>query len=353
MLPYALLRPLLFSMPPERAHRWAIHALRWGLVKKTAPSSASLRTRIAGLYLPNPVGLAAGFDKNAEAYAGALGAGFGFVEIGTVTPRAQSGNAQPRLFRLKRHEAVINRLGFNNEGAAAAAKRLSARESQGVIGGNIGKNKETVDAIADYLIAMRTIYVHVDYITVNISSPNTPGLRALQAGDELRALARALQNERSAMILAGDVKKPIFVKIAPDNDDESLRDIAKVAMEENIDGLIVSNTTLARDDVLGHRHANEQGGLSGKPLFAPSTHVLEKMYRYTRGQVPLIGVGGIRSAHDAYEKILAGASAVQLYTGLIYQGIGLLEKINRGLAQLLARDGFATVGEAVGKQIRA
>ena len=367
---YRTLRPALFLLPPERAHRAAIRALQMGLAPTSSFTHPSLTTELCGLQLPSPVGLAAGFDKNAEAFAGALQAGFGFVEIGTVTPRAQPGNPQPRLFRLVEEEAVINRLGFNNEGVDAAAHRLAeyrnhARVAGGeperserggavagagrphvpqalskIVGGNIGKNKDSADAIADYTTAMRRLYPLVDYITVNISSPNTPGLRALQAGDELRALVKAVQDVRKEFAQV----KPIFVKIAPDNDEAALEAIAEVTIGENIDALIVSNTTISRDGVT----STEQGGLSGKPLFQKSTRTLRDMHRLTNGRIPLIGVGGISSAADAYEKIRAGAAAVQLYTALIYQGFGLVEQINRGLAELLARDGFASVKDAVG-----
>lgn len=346
---YAALRPALFLLPPERAHRAAIHALQCGLVPPARTAHTSLHTTVCGLRFDNPVGLAPGFDKNAECFEGALKAGFGFVEIGTVTPRAQVGNPQPRLFRLVEQEAVINRLGFNNEGMEAAAARLAKRTGRGIIGGNIGKNKETVDAASDYVAAMRALYPYVDYITANISSPNTPGLRALQAGDELRGLIEALRNVRAELVSAGAPRRPIFVKIAPDCDDAMLAAIAEVARVTALDGLIVSNTTLARDAVAGSPHAQEAGGLSGKPLFAPSTEVLRKVYRLTEGAIPLIGVGGITSAADAYAKIRAGASLVQLYSALIYQGVGLVSRINEGLAQLLARDGFATISEAVGK----
>jgi dihydroorotate dehydrogenase len=351
MLPYSLLRPAVFLLPPEVAHRAAIRALQTGVVATDHFTHPSLATEIAGLALPNPVGLAAGFDKNAEAFEGALKAGFGFVEVGTVTPKAQSGNPQPRMFRLVEHEAVINRLGFNNEGVEIATKRLRMR-GKGVVGGNIGKNKESTDAVADYISAMRVIYPFVDYITANISSPNTPGLRDLQAGNELSTLVKSLHSLREALIAGGAPRKPIFIKIAPDNDEAALAAIAQVALTCKVDGLIVSNTTIDRDDVMTSRHAAEAGGLSGKPLFAKSTHALHRMYALTQGTIPLIGVGGISSAHDAYQKILAGASAVQLYTALVYQGLGLVATIKRGLVELLARDGFATIKDAVGKGIQ-
>lgn len=338
---YKTFRPALFLLPPEKAHRAAIKALQMGLAPKSSYTHASLATEIAGLKLPSPVGLAAGFDKNAEAVEGAHHAGFGFVEIGTVTPRAQPGNPQPRLFRLTDKEAVINRLGFNNEGMDAAAARLAANKHGGVVGGNVGKNKDSEQALPDYIAAMRALYGYVDYITANISSPNTPGLRNLQAKEELTNLVRGLHAARAELMAEfGFPQKPVFVKIAPDNDDAALAAIAQVAIEEKLDGLIVSNTTI--------QHNGEQGGLSGKPLFAPSTAVLRTVYKMTKGQVPLIGVGGIASAEDAYEKIRAGASAVQLYTALIYQGFGLVEKINKGLVELLARDGYSSIAQAVG-----
>ena len=349
---YSLFRPALFLLPPERAHRAAIQALRLGAAPIAPFADVRLATKVAGLQVANPVGLAAGFDKNAECVNGALRTGFGFVEIGTVTPKPQPGNPQPRLFRLTAQEAVINRLGFNNEGVEAAARRLSAPRPRGIVGGNIGKNKESTDAVADYVSAMQVIYPQVDYITANISSPNTPGLRAMQAGDELRALVKALHATRIALA-AGAAPKPIFVKIAPDGDVAMFEAIADVALGESLDGLIVSNTTVSRETVAGAAYAEEVGGLSGKPLFARSTETLRAMYRLTKGKIPLIGVGGIASAEDAYTKIRAGASLVQLYTALVYQGFTLPGEINRGLAALLARDGFASVAEAVGADVKA
>ena len=346
---YAKVRPALFLLPPEIAHRAAICAVQRGLVPQyNKRKHASLRTTVAGLTFANPVGLAPGFDKNAECYEGALRAGCGFVEIGTVTPLAQPGNEQPRVFRLVEEEAIINRLGFNNEGAEAAVKRLQKRSGRGIIGGNVGKNKLSLDAVGDYVSAMRTLYPRVDYITANISSPNTPGLRSLQAGDELRALVREMQKLREELMKMGAPSRPIFVKIAPDCDGDLLEAIAQVAMETCIDGLIVSNTTVTRDNIGASDYANETGGLSGKPLFEFSTTILRAMYKLTGGAIPLIGVGGIASSHDAYRKIRAGASLVQLYTALVYQGFGLIGEINDGLAAFLARDGFANIADAVG-----
>lgn len=340
-------------LPPEKAHRAAIGALERGLVPAYRHHHEALKTTVAGLVLESPVGLAPGFDKNAECFEGALKAGCGFVEVGTITPRPQRGNPEPRVFRLSREQAIINRLGFNNEGMRAASQRLSARSGWGIIGGNIGKNKDTQDAIADYTFAMQTIYKDVDYITANISSPNTPGLRALQAADELKALIEALQELRAQLVKSGARHKPIFVKIAPDGEDALFEAIAVVARKTALDGLIISNTTLAREGVENSRYAEETGGLSGKPLFAPSTERLRQMYRITKGSIPLIGVGGISSAEDAYAKIRAGASLVQLYTALVYQGFGLIARINDGLAELLAKDGFAHVSEAVGVDANA
>ncbi len=348
MIPYALMRPALFFLPPEIAHRAAIAALTSGAFGVASATYPALRTKLCGIELPSPVGLAAGFDKNAETCDAALKLGFGFVEVGTLTPRAQKGNPTPRVFRLVEEEAIINRLGFNNEGVEAAIKRLRVR-GPGVVGGNIGKNKDSADAVADYVSAMRTLYPFVDYITVNISSPNTPGLRALQAAEELRALISALHKLREDLVITGTLRKPVFVKIAPDNDEDAFAAIAEVALAKRVDGLIVSNTTVDRETVLGSPHAHEAGGLSGRPLFTKSTHALSRIYALTKGQIPLIGVGGISSAHDAYQKILAGASAVQLYTALVYQGFGLLDTIHRGLEALLERDGFKTIADAVGK----
>jgi dihydroorotate dehydrogenase len=349
---YSLLRPLVFTLPPEWAHRVAIHALQRGLVPQARLHDARLEVTLAGLTLPNPVGLAAGFDKNAEAFAGAFRAGFGWVEIGTVTPKPQGGNPRPRVFRLVEEAAVINRLGFNNDGVDMVAARLARRRlAGGILGGNIGKNKESADASADYVTAARALYPLVDYLTVNISSPNTPGLRDLQAATALERLMTALYALRSQFTLSGAARKPIFVKLSPDNDAATMREIANLARAMNFDGLIISNTTIARDHIHQHRLAAEAGGLSGRPLFAHSTEMLRQLYRLTEGKIPLIGVGGIASAADAYEKIRAGASAVQLYTALIYQGFGLVERINRGIIAQMEREGVSSLAALVGKDV--
>jgi len=337
---------LLRLLPPETAHRLAIRALQSGLAPgRASVDPPSLETRVWDLTFPNPVGIAAGFDKDAEAFAPLLARGAGFVEVGTVTPQPQAGNARPRIFRLTADRAVINRLGFNNRGMVAALMRLTKRDRMdGVVGVNIGRNKDSEDALADYRACFETLASLADYVTVNISSPNTPGLRDLQAKSELEKLIGALHETRAALGLT----LPILVKIAPDLDESARSDIAAVALERDIDGLIVSNTTIARPDTLASSARQETGGLSGRPLFRPSTDLLAAIYRLTEGRLPLIGVGGIASADDAYAKIRAGASLIQLYTALTYQGLGLLDDIKIGLAKRLSDDGFASVAEAVG-----
>ncbi len=339
----------MFALPPEAAHRAGLLALQCGLVPASSFFDSRLATHLAGLDLPNPVGLAAGFDKNAQAVAGAFKIGFGFVEIGTVTPRPQSGNPAPRVFRLVEDEAIINRLGFNNDGVDNAVRRLRQRTKLGIIGGNIGKNKDSMDAVADYLYAFRALYPVVNYLSVNISSPNTPGLRDLQAASALEQLMTALMDLRDKLVRAGEARKPMFVKISPDNDPDSLRDIARLAVAMQLDGLIVSNTTIARDTIAHSALAAESGGLSGKPLMKKSTAMLRQIYQMTQGQIPLIGVGGIACAEDAYQKIRAGASALQLYTALVYQGFGLVDRINRGLVTQMERDGASSLAALVGK----
>lgn len=342
MTPYALARPLLFALDPETAHGLTIKALKMGVIPAAGADDPILATTLAGLSLPNPIGLAAGFDKNAEVPDPLLRLGFGFVETGTVTPLPQPGNPRPRMFRLVEDRAVINRLGFNNHGLDAFVRRLRARAGRpGIVGANVGANKDATDRIADYERGVAAVRDHASYITVNISSPNTPGLRALQSRD---ALAELIER---AMAARGSGGPPLFVKVAPDLTDDDVRDIAEVALAGGIDGLIVSNTTIARP-ALHSRHAGEAGGLSGAPLLAPSTQVLRNFRAATGGRLPLIGVGGVASGADAYAKIRAGASAVQLYTGLVYGGPGLVGAIKRELAGLLRRDGFASVEAAVG-----
>ena len=338
---YALARPLLFSLDAETAHGLTIRALKTGLLPPAPRPDPILATKIAGLALPSPLGLAAGFDKNAEVPDAVLRMGFGFAEVGTITPLPQTGNPRPRMFRLVEDGAVINRLGFNNQGLAAALVRLKARQRRGIVGVNVGANKDSEDRIADYVAGVAAVRDVADYLTINISSPNTPGLRALQSKDALADLiGRCLEARAEG--------PPLFVKIAPDLTTDDIADIAEVAQSSGIDGLIVSNTTIARPEGLRGSSRTETGGLSGKPLFAPATEVLRQIFRATGGRVPLIGVGGISSGADAYAKLRAGASAVQLYTALAYAGPGLPARINADLAALLRRDGLKTVTAAVG-----
>jgi dihydroorotate dehydrogenase len=337
---------LLRLLPAETAHRATI-ALT-GMAAPFLPQSQADDPRLAvkafGLSFPNPVGLAAGFDKNAEVPGAMAKLGFGFVECGTVTPRPQAGNPRPRLFRLTEDAAVINRMGFNNQGMAVAAQNLRTRRGKAVTGINIGANKDSADRIADYVKAFQFLSPFADYVTINVSSPNTPGLRGLQNREELALLLGALTGARAEKSL------PLLLKIAPDLDGYALDDIADVVRLSGIEGLIVSNTTIERPS-LKSRHVGESGGLSGKPLFEPSTEILRQMRRRLGNSILLVGVGGISSGADAYAKIRAGASLVQLYTALVYEGPGLVTRINRDLAALLKRDGFAHVADAVGMDV--
>ncbi|CAN5532984.1 quinone-dependent dihydroorotate dehydrogenase [soil metagenome] len=342
---FRLLRPALFALDAEDAHRLTIAALKWRARLPAFGARADdpiLRTEIAGLTLPNPIGLAAGFDKDAEVTGPMLGLGFGFVEAGTMTPRPQPGNPRPRLFRLVEDRAVINRFGFNNRGLAAGLARLH-KPSAGIVGINVGANKDSVDRIADYResVAAVTASGCGDYVTVNISSPNTQGLRDLQNREALAELLVSVDAARN-----GARRLPLFLKVAPDLDAAEIDTIAALAAEHHVDALIVSNTTVARPASLRSRHAGETGGLSGAPLTARAEEIL-RAFRAATG-VPLIGVGGIGSAEDAYRRILSGASAVQLYTALAFEGPGLVRRIKTGLAALLRREGFASVSEAVG-----
>ncbi|QDY68553.1 quinone-dependent dihydroorotate dehydrogenase [Qingshengfaniella alkalisoli] len=335
---------MLRQLDPEVAHKLALKALSSGLAQLSGPvTSDRLRTEIAGLELPNPVGLAAGFDKNAEVLHPLARAGFGFIEVGAATPRPQTGNPKPRLFRLAKDRAVINRFGFNNDGADVIAHRLASRPEDAVIGLNLGANKDSEDRAADFVSVLNGCAAHVDFVTVNVSSPNTENLRNLQGRAALWALLTGVVNARAKLTRP----IPVFLKIAPDLTDGELADIAEVALSSSIDGIIATNTTLSRDG-LTSRHAQEKGGLSGAPLFEPSTRILARMSQLTENKLPLIGVGGISSAEHAYTKIKAGASAIQLYSAMVYRGLSLAAEIARGLDSLLERDGFATVAEAVG-----
>lgn len=340
----------LHRLDPERAHHLTVLALRSGLLPRAAAvDDPRLGVQAFGRRFANPVGLAAGFDKNAEVIDAMLGQGFGFAEAGSITPRPQAGNPRPRIFRLAEDRAVINRLGFNNQGLDAAAGRLAARRQRpGIVGANLGANKDSTDRIEDYVTGLRRLGPLVDYVTINVSSPNTPGLRALQGRAELDELLGRLYAARKELPRA----VPLVLKIAPDLTAEDRADIAAVALDHGLEGLIVGNTTIGHRGALRSPARGETGGLSGVPLYAPSTAILADMYRLTAGKILLIGTGGIASGADAYAKIRAGATLVQLYTALIYRGPGLVGEIKRDLAALLARDGFATVAAAVGADHR-
>ena len=335
---------LLHRLDAETAHGLALRALQLGLAPTTGTvTSPCLRTTLAGLTLPNPVGLAAGFDKNATALRPLSRAGFGFLEVGAATPRPQPGNPKPRLFRLREDRAVINRFGFNNDGMEAIAARLANRPRDAVIGLNLGANKDSDNRAGDFAKVLACCAAHLDFATVNVSSPNTERLRDLQGKEALSALLAGVIETRNGL----ERRLPIFLKIAPDLSDAEIADVAEVALTSGIEGLIATNTTLDRDG-LTSAHRGEKGGLSGAPLFEKSTRVLAQLYRATEGKLPIIGVGGIASAEDAYTKIKSGASAVQLYSALTYQGLGLVPQIANGLDALLKRDGYANVSEAVG-----
>lgn len=351
---FGLARPLLHALDAETAHGLALKGLALLPPRPPAPDDIRLAIDAFGRRFPNPVGLAAGFDKGAEAPDALLGLGFGFVEVGGVTPRAQPGNPRPRLFRLPRDGAVINRLGLNSEGLARVRARLERRRGRpGLVGVNIGANKETLDRIADYVTCIRGLAPLADYLTVNVSSPNTPGLRDLQGEaflDEL--LARSLE-ARDEAAGAGQ-RTPVLLKIAPDLTLEALDAIVATALRRGIDGLIVSNTTVARPASLKETAlAREAGGLSGRPLFAPSTRLLAETYLRVEGRVPLVGVGGIDSAEAAWTKIRAGATLVQLYTALVYQGPALINEIKRGLVRKLEAEGLASLTAAIGRDAAA
>ncbi|VVA23216.1 PREDICTED: dihydroorotate [Prunus dulcis] len=374
-----LVNPFFALLDPEVAHRLGVSAAARGWVpREKRPDPSNLGLDVWGRKFSNPVGLAAGFDKNAEAVDGLLGLGFGFVEIGSVTPVPQEGNPKPRIFRLREEGAIINRCGFNSEGIVAVAKRLGAQHGKrkldettstssssgeevkpggkagpGILGVNLGKNKTSEDASSDYVQGVHTLSQYADYLVINVSSPNTPGLRMLQGRKQLKDLVKRVQAARDEMQWGEEGPPPLLVKIAPDLSKEDLEDIAAVALALRLDGLVISNTTVSRPDpVSTNPVASEAGGLSGKPLFNISTSLLKDMYNLTRGKVPLIGCGGISSGEDAYKKIRAGASLVQLYTAFAYGGPALIPQIKAELSECLERDGFKSVSEAVGADCR-
>jgi dihydroorotate dehydrogenase len=339
----------LYRLDPEEAHHWAVWAMEHGLSGRFAsPNDPVLQTSVFGLDFPNPVGLAAGFDKDARAFEGALALGFGFVEAGTVTPKPQPGNPRPRLFRLDADRAVINRFGFNSRGLEAFRARLAARKGMGIVGANVGKNKTTEDAAADYVIGVAALAPLADYLVVNLSSPNTPGLRALQAKAPIAELLMRVLAAREEACLKMERRPPLLAKVGPDLTEQDMADIAEVALETGIDGLIIGNTTITRPDSLTALHKTETGGLSGEPLLPLSLQCLKGMHRLCGRRIPIIGCGGIATGEDAYARIRAGASLVQFYSALVFDGPPLVSRIVRELGELLRRDGFKSVSEAVG-----
>jgi dihydroorotate dehydrogenase len=350
---YALARPLLFTLDPEQAHHLTLKLMKSGLLPP-CPSinDPALEVSLWGHKFPNPIGLSAGFDKNAEVIGPAFGMGFGFVEAGTVTPKPQHGNPKPRVFRDPSTESVINRMGFPNGGMnsfkANLEKFLSSKaRPSGVVGINIGMNKSQTEPAKDYAVLIKMLGPLADYLTINISSPNTPGLRNLQSRGPLLELLSVVMEERKKA--CGDHPPPVLVKFAPDLDDAQQEEIAATALEAGIDGMILTNTTLERPDTLPKGFAAQQGGLSGKLLHAKSTEIIRNFYRLTKGKLPIIGVGGISSSADAYAKIKAGATLIQLYTSLVFKGPSVANSINRELLDLLKADGFSHISEAVGK----
>jgi dihydroorotate dehydrogenase len=343
---FGLGQSLLLALPPERAHDLAIKSLELGLYPRAdAPDDKRLRQRLFGLDFPNPLGMAAGFDKNARVPRELLAMGFGFVEVGTLTPRAQSGNQAPRMFRSVADRAVINRLGFNNEGQEAALARLKDRP-QGILGINLGAGRDAEDRIDDYVSGIARMAEVASYFTINISSPNTPGLRDLQAPEALDALLKRVQDARAALSL----KPPLLVKLAPDIAEEDLPEVVRVILAHGADGIVVSNTTLSRGGLRDPGFAKEAGGLSGRPLFARSTRMLARVHMLSEGKLALIGVGGIDSPETVLAKIEAGASLLQLYTGLVFEGPGLIGRIKQTLIQAMEREGHDTLAPLVGKR---
>lgn len=358
---YPLLRPLFFSLDPEQAHHLVLNALKLLqaslVVPVPPPSDPRLRQELWGLRFPNPVGLAAGYDKNAQVPLAWSALGFGFTELGTITAKAQAGNPKPRIFRLEKDAALINRLGFNNDGAAAVAQRLarllpSGRPHPVPLGFNIGKSRVTPleEAVDDYMESCERLFPFADYLVVNVSSPNTPDLRKLQESERLERLLEALLVTNRRLADQAHIQpRPVLVKIAPDLRDEEVTEIARVSQAAGVSGLIATNTTIARPAL--HISSREEGGLSGRPLAKRATEVLHVLFRAVEGKLPLIGVGGIFSAADAYARICAGASLVQIYTGLIYEGPLLPRRIVRGLLNILTKEGFAHLREAIGKSV--
>ena len=347
---FKIAQPAIFQMDPERAHDLTIKALKMGHhFLHRPPQDPRLMQNLWGLNIQNPLGMAAGFDKNAQVTNELFNLGFGFVEVGTLTPKPQEGNPKPRLFRLPKDQAVINRMGFNNEGQQAALLRLQARTMNGVIGVNIGANKDSQDRLSDYLEGFKTFQGVADYFTINISSPNTPGLRDLQSPDALDQLLKTIMQTRTQIVDHGGKQRPVFVKIAPDIPDQDLEAVLYKLLDHKVDAVIISNTTLSRQGLKDQHKAAQAGGLSGRPLFARSTRMLARAHIITEGALPIIGVGGIESAQTAWMKLEAGANLVQLYSCLIYQGPSLIKKILKGLSAKLDQENLHSLASIRGR----
>ncbi len=358
---YKFFRPLIFNLDAENAHNLAINFLKFlpkfSTLLALNKNYDNLHQNVWGLDFKSPIGMAAGFDKNAEVIATLLKFGFGFVEAGTVTPKAQAGNEKPRMFRLKEDFAVINRLGFNNKGAEVflenflqAKNNLLEEEAATPLGINIGKNKDTEDALSDYIYLLEKFYDKASYIVINISSPNTKNLRDLQKEDQLDLFLSELMSKKNQLKNVYKKDRPLLLKVAPDLSLLEQEKIAETVLKNQVDGMIISNTTIDRDLALKSEKQLETGGLSGRPLFNKSNYVLRNFYKFTNGQIPLIGVGGVSSAADAYEKIKCGASLVQIYSAFVYEGFGLVERIKEDLSKMVAKDGFKNISEAVGSK---
>ncbi len=347
---YDLIKPLVFKTDPEFAHKAALRAIKMGAFSCLKKSEAANLTQdLFGLNFKNPIGIAAGFDKDAEIFNQLLDMGFGFVELGTVTPKSQIGNPKPRVFRDVKTSSIINALGFPSKGMASFKRKVKHYNGDGIVGINIGKNKQTEDAAQDYCLLVKELGKYASYITVNISSPNTPGLRELQTKEHLNKLLKKVLKSREDL----DNNPAILVKIAPDLSDADLKDIVDISLELKIDGLIVSNTTIERPEILNDNFAKNTGGLSGKLLNDKSNKMIGDVYKLTKGKIPIIGVGGISSGADAYDKICAGANLVQLYTGFVFNGFGLLPEMNKYISDRLVKDGFYNIIDAVGSKFNS
>jgi dihydroorotate dehydrogenase len=347
---FELARPFLFALDPEQAHELTLRSLEAGIYPRTGSDDARLGVSVWRLNMPNPLGIAAGFDKDARVPDAILNMGFGHAEIGTVTPKPQEGNPRPRVFRLVSDQALINRLGFNNQGHAAALARLQRRRLAGVVGVNVGANKDAADRTADYVAGVRTLYDVASYFTINVSSPNTPGLRDLQAPAALDALVGRVLQARDEMMAAGKPRRPIVVKLAPDIAEDDLEPTVQVLMARGIDGIAVSNTTLARDGLQDLTLAAEAGGVSGRPLFQRATVMLARVYLLTGGHIPLIGIGGIDSGATAIAKLEAGATLLQLYTGLVFEGPSLLARMKGEMLARLEGEKLARIADLTGRR---